>query len=134
MTNYDPKKFLPKDGWALLLADKRQNVSEGGIILGTGETGLEKVTELAGRVVRIGGGDLCAFMRKQGLEEGCRVLFRGFLKYANPLPTDEKWEDGSDKEYFLIDCNDIMAVVGEGVDTGCFSGSRAAPHLQPVKN
>lgn len=56
MSTYDPKKVMPaKDGWALVLADKREELTSGGIILAV-ETGAEKVTEFSGEVIRLSSG------------------------------------------------------------------------------
>lgn len=133
MTTYDPKKVRPKDGWALLLEEQREEKLASGIVLPI-ETGAEKVTELAGTLIRLGGGDYCDALRKQGLEPGVRVLYRGFLKYANPLPTDEAWSDGKAKRFFFVDCKDILGIVGEGVKVGVFSGRPTVPHIQPKEN
>ena len=127
---FDPKKVKPKDGWALLLADERSGVLSSGLIVPI-ETGVEKVTELAGELVRLGDGIYNANLREVGLVEGVRVLFRGYLKFANPLPTDEKWPSGSAKQYFFIDCKDIMGIVAPGVSVGVFSGRPTVPHVQP---
>jgi co-chaperonin GroES (HSP10) len=130
MSTYDPKKVLPgRDGWALVLADKREEVTTGGIILAK-ETGAEKVTEFAGEIIRLGDGIVSTRYRKQGLEEGCRIAYRGFLKYANPLPTEETWPGGSLKEFFFIDCADILGIVAPGVKVGVFSGRPSVPHIQ----
>lgn len=134
MSTYDPLKVVPaKDGWALCLADKREELTGGGIIIAV-ETGAEKVTEFAGECIRLSPGPINDTYRKQGLHEGCRIVYRGYLKYANPLPTEEFWPGGKAKEYFFIDCRDIMGIVAPGVYVGVHSGRPSVPHVQNKKD
>lgn len=118
MSSYDPKNVKPIRDLVLLCAEQRKKVLESGLVMPVEETGIEKVTELAGTVVRIGDGDHVAAMH---LEEGMRVLFRGFLKHAIPLETSEAWEDGSPKAYFFIDSKDILGVLHPDAGVGVFS-------------
>jgi co-chaperonin GroES (HSP10) len=120
----DPTKVRPRRDWALVLCDKRQQVLASGIILTAEETGAEKVTETAGTIIRLGPSE--HKVRALGLSEGQHVVFRGYLKYANPIPHDEVWEDGTPKEYFLMDFADIFAIA-EGVSVGVFSGRPTVP-------
>lgn len=126
---YNPKTTLPKNGWALVLAEQRQETLISGIIL-PNETGAEKVTEFPGEVIRLGGGDFNDALRRQGLVEGARILYRGYLKWANPLETGERWPDNLEKQYFFIDCKDIMGILEKDARVGIFSGRPSVPHIQ----
>ena len=94
----DPTKVRPRDGWLIVLDEPRPEKTSGGIILPGHETGAEKLSQGAGTIIRLGPGEK---NRRIGLEEGMRVLYRGFLKWANPLETDEKWPTGQTKQYFV---------------------------------
>lgn len=120
----NPAKVRPRDGWVVVLADPRKDRTESGIYLSPNESGVEKVTEGSGRILRIGPGER---NEKLGLKEGVRVLYRGFLKYANPIETDEKWSGGQSKMYFIMNSDDIMGVMPEGVEVGVFSGRPQVP-------
>lgn len=130
---YDPQKIEPKRDWALILADERREALSSGIVIAV-ETGAEKVTEFAGKLVRLGPGSLNEAIQRQGATVNARVLYRGFLKYANPLEVDETWPSGAPKHYFFIDSKDILAVVPPGVEVGIFSGRPMVPHVQGDKS
>ena len=119
----NPRNVRPKKDWVSVLCDQRKVELASGIILHT-ETGAEKVTERAGTIVRVGNGEKAAQI---GLKEGDRVVFRGYLKHANPIPHDEKWADGTEKEYFLMDINDVFAVMDGPVEVGIYSGRPMSP-------
>lgn len=119
----DPFKVRPRDGWAVVLADARKD-KKGLIFLPDAETGAEKVTEGAGIIVRLGVGEK---NHRIGLEVGQRVVYRGFLKYANPIETEEKWENGEHKVYFIMSSEDILAILPPGVEVGVFSGRPQVP-------
>lgn len=121
---YDPTAIRPKKDFAVVLAEPRKAQLSSGIFLPTAETGAEKVTEGAGRVIRVGPGKKGPALE---LKEGDRVVYRGFLKVANPVTTDETWPDGTPKEYFLMAIDDIMLVVPEDVDVGVYSGRPQVP-------
>lgn len=114
---YDPERIRPRRDWALVQADPRKAVLTSGIYLPV-ETGAEKVTERSGRILRLGPGDRA---EQIGVEEGAKVVFRSFLKHANPVET------GDDREVFLMDLNDLMAVTDGTVEVGIFS-DRPAMH------
>ncbi len=114
----DPKKVRPRDGWLVVLSDARKE-KVGSIFVAPRETGVEKVTEGAGLIIRAGPGKK---NQRLGLEEGQRIVYRGFLKYANPIETGEKWSDGQAKQYFIMSAEDIMAILPIGVEVGVFSG------------
>jgi co-chaperonin GroES (HSP10) len=113
----DPTKIRPRAGWCIVLAEPRRAMA-GLLYMPANETGVEKVTEGAGRVIRVGAGEK---NQKMGLEEGQRILYRGFLKHANPIPTEEKWPDGQAKQYFIMSSDDILSIIPDGIDIGAFS-------------
>lgn len=117
----DPLKIRPRRDFVTVKADPRKEVTGGGLYLPPSETGVEKVTERAGVILRIGTGDKIAQL---GVKEGDRIVYRGFLKAANPIETD----DGS--EVFLMSVDDILAVVDTGVEVGCFSGRPQVPEVK----
>ncbi len=129
----DVHKVRPREGWALILDDQRKTETHGGIIIPV-ETGAEKVTEGSGTVIAVGNGEKNA---AAGLEKGIRVVYRSFLKYAHKLeaelpddkgePQTEKWKNGEEKRYFLINTDDILAVMAPGVEVGVFSGRPQIP-------
>lgn len=119
----NPRDVRPRKEWVSVLCDQRKVELSSGIILAN-ETGAEKVTERAGTIVRIGNGKKAGEI---GLKEGDRVVFRGYLKEANPIPHDEKWSDGTPKEYFLMDIDDVFAVMDGPVEVGIFSGRPMNP-------
>lgn len=124
MATYNPIKVRPRDGWCVVLADARKIALESGIVLPNHETGAEKVTEGAGVIVRVGTGKKNTALE---LEAGQRVVYRAFLKYANPIPNEEKWMTGEPKTYFIMSSDDILAVIPPGLEVGIFSGRPQVP-------
>lgn len=124
MPEYDPLKVRPRDGWVIVLSDARKKELESGLLLAPNETGAEKVCEGAGVVVRVGGGDK---NKTLGLEPGLRVMYRSYLRWANPIVTEQKWPDGQVKQYFIINSDDIMGAVPDGVQVGVYSGRPQVP-------
>lgn len=120
----DVAKIRPREGWVLVLDDQRKRETSGGIILPSSETGAEKVSEGSGLLIAIGNGEKNA---KLGIEKGVRILYRGFLKHAHRIENDEKWEDGEPKHYFLMNSDDILAMMAPGVEVGVFSGRPQVP-------
>lgn len=116
MATIDPTKVRPRRDWCLVRCDPRQEVV-GGIHLPVNEIGLEKVMERAGTVTAVGPGDKAT---KLGLVPGSRVVFRGFIKYAQPLETD------TGLDYFLMAVDDILGITEGDVTVGAFS--RPAMH------
>lgn len=109
---YDPEHIRPKRDWALVLTDRRKVKLESGIFLPPSEVGVEKVMERSGIVLRLGPGERA---EQVGIAEGDKIVFRGFLKHANPVDV------GDDREVFLMDVNDILAVTDGTVEVGAFS-------------
>lgn len=107
----------PRRDWVLVLQEPRKELV--GHIFLPSDTGIEKVTESSGHIVRLGPGIKA---EKLELKVGDRIIFRGYLKYANPVDHDERWGDGSKKEYFLMSLDDVFAVVPEDLNVGAFSG------------
>lgn len=122
--SFHPTQVRPKEDWVLVLADARKSATGGGIILPASETGVEKVTEGSGTALRVGIGKKASAI---GLENGCRILYRSFLKEANPIPSDEKWENGDQKRYFLMSIDDVLAVLPPDLEVGVFSGRPQIP-------
>jgi len=120
----DPTKVRPRDGWLIVLDEPRPEKTSGGIILPGHETGAEKLSQGAGTIIRLGPGEK---NRRIGLEEGMRVLYRGFLKWANPLETDEKWPTGQTKQYFVMSHEDLLAILDPNADVSIFSGRPQVP-------
>ena len=114
MYTYDPKKIRPtKEDWLVVREEKRITKLESGILLTSDETGVEKVTETTGRVVSVSSGPK---LEAEGIKPGDRVVYRRYLKHPNRIPTNDP------EEYcFFISLDDIMLVVGNDVDIGCFS-------------
>jgi co-chaperonin GroES (HSP10) len=117
MATYDPLKLRVKDSWAVVLMDERVEQLASGIILAT-VTAAEKVTEGAATLVRIGEGKK---NRELGLEPGMRICLRSYLKYANAIPNEETWPSGTGKEYFILNVDDILAIVPDGAQVGVYS-------------
>jgi co-chaperonin GroES (HSP10) len=117
----NPLLVRPRRDWVLVQCEPRKEVLDSGLVLPQMETGVEKVMERAGKVLRIGPGDRASVI---GVKEGDRVLFRGFLKHAQPIESD----DGSD--CFLMDINDVMSVVDVGIEVGAFSGRPMVPEVR----
>lgn len=120
----DIGKIRPRDGWVLVLADQRQEKTAGGILLPGTETGSEKVGQGAGLLIAVGSG---VKNKALGIEKGVRIVYRGYLKHAHRLDTDEKWSDGETKFYFLMSSDDIYGVVAPGVDVSIYSGRPQTP-------
>ena len=116
----EARTVKPIKEWALVLAEPRKPVTSGGIIL-TGElTAPERVEGGAGRLIYIGTDEK---FRTVDLSQGTRILYRGFLKYANPVDSEETWPDGQKKHFFLMKLDDIIAEIGDDVEVGAFSTS-----------
>lgn len=120
----DPYKFRPSEGWVLILDDPRATQTAGGLFLPGAETGVEKVTEGSGEVIAVGKGDK---NRLSNLEKGLRVVYRAFLKHAHRIDAEQNWPDGSEKIFFLIKSEDILAALTPGVTVGVFSGRPQVP-------
>lgn len=118
------RDIRPRRDWVLVLDDPRKDKTASGILLPSAETGAEKVTEGSGEVVAVGNGEKNAAL---GLEKGSRIVYRGFLKHAQRIPSEEKWPDGQEKIFFFLNSNDIMASIGPEVEVGVFSGRPAVP-------
>ena len=122
--NYNPLTVRPKKDFVTVLAEPRKELLDSGIFLPSSETGAEKVMEGAGEVIRIGPGKKAPAVE---INVGDRVLYRGFLKYANPIVTEETWPDGTSKQYFLMAVDDILSVIPADVSVGIFSGRPQVP-------
>lgn len=114
---YDPRSIRPKRDWISVLLEERKT-QVGLIALPGSETGVEKVAEGAGVIVRVGPGRA----EQLGLKEGDRILVRTYFKHANPIDTDEKWPSGEAKRYFLMAADDVMCdQLDPNIEVGAFS-------------
>jgi len=102
----------PYKKWVMVKADPRVKKTAGGIVLTDELVGIERVMEGTGTVLNVGS-------EVHEVEVGQRVAYRGFLKDVSRGMI--KPEDGCD--VFLIRVEDLLAVIGEGVSMGAFSGS-----------
>ena len=118
MPLFDPTKIRPRADWCVVLMEERIQLLASGIFIAPNETGAEKVTEGAGTIIRLTPGEKS---RAMGLEPGMRVCIRSYLKYANPIPNEEEWPSGAKKEYFIMNVDDIMAVIAPGLNIGVYS-------------
>ncbi len=118
MAFYDPYKVRPREDWCVVLMEERIQLLASGIFIAPNETGAEKVTEGAGRIIRLSRGTKALAM---DLNVGQRVCLRSYLKYANPVPTEETWPSGAAKEYFIMSVDDIMAILPAGLNVGVYS-------------
>ena len=129
-SNYLPEHVRVKDGWITVLADPRKTKTESGILLAPNETGVEKVTEGMGVIVRVGPGERNV---KIGLEKGMRIFYRGFLKHANPIESEERWGkpyEDQKKMYFIMNSDDVLGILAPGVEVGVFSGRPMVPEAK----
>jgi hypothetical protein len=142
-TSYDPEYIRPRRDWCIVLEDPRNTVldlgtredgSKAQIILTEEETGVEKVSDGVGTIIRVGPG---IKNDRQGLREGMRVAYRGYLKFANHIMARRLWspselrdhgfsfEDAQKascvKQYFFISSDDLYGEVAEGVQVGVMS-------------
>lgn len=113
----DPHKIRPKRDWVVVKDDPRPNKTAGGIFLPGMETGVEKVKEGTGEVISVGPGEKNQAL---GLEPGQKICYRGFLKHANRIETEND-------HYFFMASDDILGIVPEGVNVGVFSGRPMVP-------
>lgn len=117
----NPLNVRPCRDWALVRCDPRKTELASGIVLPPSETGAEKVMERAGTLLRLGVG---VKAEKLGLQPGQRILFRGFLKHAQPVEAD----DGS--ECFLMSIDDILSIIDDTTEVGAFSGRPMNPEMR----
>lgn len=114
----EASKVTPRRDWICVLEDFRETKLSSGIILPSRETGIEIVSENSGHVISIGPGEK---NKNVGITPGDKIVYRGFIKHATKLESDEKWADGSPKNYFLMSVDDVMAVIPEETQVGAFS-------------
>lgn len=116
----DWRNFKPLREWVLIKGDPRVSRTKGGIFLPDQQVAVEKTMEGTGTVLAVG--NMKQIHKNTGgvdLEIGMRVCFRGFLKDAS-MAEFTPHEDGS--PVFLIHSRDILAIVGDDVQMGAFSG------------
>jgi co-chaperonin GroES (HSP10) len=118
MADIQWRTFRPLHKWLLIKSDPRVKQTKGGIHLTDELTGVERVMEGTGRILKVGNREeIREATGNMDLEPGMRVCFRGFLKDA--FHEFAKDEDGC--QIFLLRAEDIMAVVEDEVTMGAFS-------------
>jgi hypothetical protein len=114
----NPLKVKPRNDWCLILEDPTSDtIGSSGLIVRVGDYKEEKLAEGVGTIVRLGNTKRTDAM---GLREGLRVAYRGYLKHANSLETEEVWHGTTKKKYFLMSCEDIVGEVDSGTGIGVF--------------
>jgi len=96
---------------AVIMVDKRAGMV-GSIHLPT-DVMEERVSCVSGEIIAVGNGEKIKHM---DLTPGVRIVFRGYIKFAYPLPTEERWEDGTLKEFFLANVDDLALVISKDTD------------------
>lgn len=121
---YTPGQVRPMRNWVSVLVEPRIEKLASGVLLSPNESGIEKISTGSGWIVRVGVG---VKNEALALKAGDRVVYRGYLKHANPFPTEETWDDGRPKEYFLMSVDDLIAVVPEGLNVSVVAGRPQVP-------
>ena len=111
------KTTRPLNLWLIVKADPRVKKTKGGIILTEQLTGIERVMEGTGHLLRVGDRDEIRKKIGADLEPGMRICFRGFLK--DVFHEFEVEEDG--QTIFLLHAKDVLAVIESDVSMGAFS-------------
>lgn len=109
------QQFRPFGKWLVVKADPRVKKTKGGILLTESITGVERVMEGTGQVLKIGP-DVNKTIG-YGMEIGMRICYRGFLKDAFA----EFLREEDNCPIFLLRAEDIMAVIDDSVQMGAFS-------------
>lgn len=112
MSSVDWRTFRPLYKWVLVKADPRVKKTAGGIILTEEITGIERVMEGTGRILKVGK------EAAKDVEPGERICYRGFLKDAF-YDAFKRDEDGC--QIFLLRIEDVMMVIPDDVEMGFFS-------------
>lgn len=110
--NIDWRTFQPLQKWVLVKADPRVKKTAGGILLTEELTGIEKVMEGTGRVLKVG------TEASKDIEPGARICFRGFLKEAFHMAF-RRDKDGC--QIFMLRIEDVLAELDDDVTMGAFS-------------
>lgn len=107
----------PLGDWVIAKADPRVKKTAGGIFLPDQIVAVERGMEGTGRILKVG--KTAAKKAGFGIEPGMRFCFRGFLKDAF-----HEFADEDDRRIFMLKADDILAIIGEEVQMGAFSGER----------
>jgi co-chaperonin GroES (HSP10) len=107
-------KIIPMPGWALCKAVPHALENSSGIII-PGDIDKNVTSEGVAEVVSVG----APHVGPAGVEVGDKVIYRGFLRFANPM--GNKHGSQRDCEFFLLNLRDILAVV-EGSGTVGING------------
>lgn len=111
----DPSKVRVVGNWLFCRAMKAQTTRKSGLVLPK-DMDKDVVSEGVAEIVAVGPGefreDLGDYV-DHGLRPGDRILYRGFLRYAQQFGDLFGGEKGS--SYFLLNAKDALATVnGEG--------------------
>lgn len=119
------KDIKPYGNWVLIRVDDRK-VQIGMIHLPSEMTGIEAIGSRTGHVVAVGPGRLehrssgdkpkiDLFGLQEMLLPGARVVFRDYIRDANPVDVED------DGEYALLHVMDLYGTCGEEVEIGEWS-------------
>lgn len=118
------KDVRPIRNLCLIQADDREETIAGGLLyLPVSETTPEKLSQGTGVLVRLGPGEK---VKKLGIQVGERVAYRGYLKHANPIESDDET-----KKFLMLSVDDIIGVIPAGLSVGVFSSP--ASHSRPAE-
>jgi co-chaperonin GroES (HSP10) len=111
------KDWRPYGKWIFVKADPRVKKTAGGIYLTDEITGIERVMEGTGKVLKIGPEVEKTVGYK--VAEGDRIVFRGFLKDAF-----HEFKDEDECRVFMLRAEDVIALIGDDVSMGAFSSPK----------
>jgi hypothetical protein len=119
---YDPHAVRPGRGFVLICVDPRKSEMSCGLIIPM-VTNHEQLHEGSGLIIRVNPADEVR-LKKIGVGENDRVVYRGYLKHCNKLKPDkmhEKYTDGTPMEWSFISIDDLVMVIEPGVEIGLLS-------------
>lgn len=113
----DPYKLVPRRDWVVVLDDCRKEELTSGIVLPVTPTA-ERLSQKSGTIIAVGVGNK---NKELGLTPDTRVAYRFHMSYAQPLPIDDRWPDGSKKQYFFMATDDLLMVLEPTTEVGFLS-------------
>lgn len=139
MQTYQAARIRPYGNWVVVRVDDRRE-KIGHIHLPGELTGIESIGSRTGHVVSVGPGrregrnlgnldtevDLKGVLREM-LKPGDRVVFRDYIRDANPIDVED------DGEFAFIHCMDLVGVVGEDVEIGEWSDIKTPSGSEQVR-
>ena len=104
----DATKIRARGPWVLLKVDPPKEKTESGLLYVPQGSMTERLGDATGVVLSVGEGKLGKKGRREhsGLKVGDRIIFRGFLKEANPIAQ-------LDKDHCMIHQDDVKLVIEE---------------------